>query len=155
MTKKFQLTHNVKNHKCYWLPQELVDYAAQVSEECFQHAPIPQNHVDISVQLNKDADIYQPISDRTGFRSSDIELLENPSSDPRVVNSILSRRIADVESSHAGISDEVMAENVAPTEMTIGDAMLLADNLHEYINQTALESNPEPVPESTSVPKSE
>ena len=80
MDKKFHLAHSVKNHKCYWLPQELVDYAAQVSEECFQNSPVPQNHVDISVQLNKDADIYQPVSDRTGFRSSDIDLLENPSS---------------------------------------------------------------------------
>ena len=155
MDKIFQLTHTVKNHKCYWLPQELVDYAAQMSEDCFKKAPVPQNHVDISVQLNKDADIYQPISDRSGFRSSDIELLENPSSDPRVVNTILSRRMADVESSHAGISDEVIADSVAPTEMTFGDAMLLADNLHEFINQPAPEPPLEPAHEPPLEPKSE
>lgn len=155
MDKNFKLIHRVKNHKCYWLPQELVDYAAQVSEECFQNAPVPQNHRDISVQLNKEADLYQPVSDRTGFRSSDIELLENPSSDPRVVNSILSRRIPDDGSSHAGISDEVLADNVAPTEMTFGDAMLLADNLHEFINQPAPEPTLEPTQEPTLEPKSE
>ena len=155
MEKKFQLTHRVKNHKCYWLPQELVDCAAQVSEDSFNYAPVPQNHVDISVQLNKEADAYQPISDRTGFRTSDIELLENPSSDPRVVNSILSRRLPDDGSSHAGISDEVLADNVAPTEMTFGDAMLLADNLHEFINRPAPEPTPEPTPEPPLEPKTE
>jgi len=39
--------------------------------------------------------------------------------------------------------------------MTFGDAMLLADNLHEFINRPAPEPTPEPTPEPPLEPKTE
>lgn len=115
-----------KNNNCWWLTDEEISSIEKAKLVAFSHVPVFDSHVEISKQLNDDANVFMPVSDDTGWRSSDIDLLQNPASDPRLINSIQSRLQRPAEPSNFGISDDLLETAVLDRDFTPQDSLNLA-----------------------------
>ena len=131
---------------------------------------VPQPNTDISEvrasqlimkKLTDDADIFNPVGS-TGWRTSDIDIIQNPESDPRHINVVASRlaatsKIASIgDSNHEGIDDDTIADMVIPQGLNYSDVNSLLSSIDsnklELDRLISLRDNP---PDSIAEPKSE
>ena len=140
-----------KNNNCWWLSDNEIASIEKSKLVAISNVPLIDSHFDISKQLNEDADVFMPVSDDTGWRSSDIDLLQNPSTDPRLVNSIQSRLQRPEEPSNVGISDDLLETAVLDRDFTPQDSLNLARTIRTEMD-SLIDASPVP---SSQPPKSE
>lgn len=130
-----------KNNNCWWLSDTEIAIIEKSKLQAINHVPVFESHFDISKQLNEDADVFMPVSEDTGWRSSDIDLLQNPSTDPRLVNSIQSRLQRPAEPSNDGISDDLLETAVIDRDFTPQDSLNLARTIRSGMDSIAADSS--------------
>ena len=134
-----------KNNNCWWLSDEEISSIEKSKLVAVSHVPVFDSHVEISKQLNDDANVFMPISDDTGWRSSDIDLLQNPSTDPRLINSIQSRLQRPAEPSNSGVSDELLETAVLDRDFIPQDSLNLARTIRSDMDSIEAASLVTPV----------
>lgn len=139
-----------KNNNCWWLSDNEIASIEKSKQVAISHVPVFESHFDISKQLNEDADVFMPVSEDTGWRSSDIDLLQNPSTDPRLINSIQSRLQRPTEPSNVGISDDLLETAVIDRDFTPQDSLNLARTIRTDMDSiVAVNSVPTAEPPKT------
>ena len=133
---------------CYWLDAKQLQAVVEKLAKIANNPPeISSTFVNTSELLNHDADTFMPVNPDTGWRSSDIDLLQSPSTDPRVINSLAGRFIRQPEPSNEGVSDEQLEQSVIPRNFTPFDAVSAAGAIRQSFDD--LHDSP---PESLSPP---
>ena len=121
---------------------------------------VPQPNIDIAeVRASKlvmkkntdDADIFNPVG-ASGWRTSDIDIIQNPESDPRHINIVASRLAATSkaaligDSNHDGVDDDMLAEMVIPQGLNFSDINSLMSSIDsnklELEHLVSLRDNP-------------
>jgi hypothetical protein len=116
---------------CWWLN---ADQIAQIDKDAANVKEViskDDKYVQITKQLTADADTYFPKSSR-GWRGTDIDVVESPQTDPRVVN-VVAARMKPLSSSGgvdtSKMTDSEIAANILPQGMDFAD-------VHAFVTQT-------------------
>jgi hypothetical protein len=129
-----------KINNCWWLSQEEISSIEKAKSAAFSNVAMDEKSLDISKQMNSDADVFNPVNPDTGWRSSDIDLLQNPNTDPRLVNSIAGRFARLQEPSNDGISDDDLESSVIDRDFQPSDSVGLATALSSELDAQRLAS---------------
>ena len=116
---------------CWWLPDSVVAKIDADASKIQPEISKDDKYVTLVKQLTADADTYYPKSS-TGWRGTDIDIVQSPQTDPRVVNQIAARM--QPSGSAGGIdtsemSNAEIAANVIPQGLDFAD-------VHNFVNQT-------------------